>query len=214
MKLQSVLDDSFARYGRVLEGYDFTELLQKLEEISDKPLDRVIYVPSDSSLEALSVAKLLENNAFGGMPIQIGYCNGSNTLLNCFEYHRDSEINVAADDMILLLASREDIKDGYIDSSKTEAFLCPKGTGIELYATALHYAPCSANTETGFRVVVVLPRNTNTEKPDITPKNDEDALLAARNKWLLAHADSSEAKGGAPARITGTNIDVSPLLPV
>ncbi len=208
MKIQSVFDDSFATYGQVLEGYDFTELLDTLAANSEKPEDSVIYVPSVDVLESTAVYQQLRDNEYGGMPIQIGYCNGTNTKLNCYEYHRDSEIDVAADDAILLVARQQDIVDGKIDSSKTEAFLCPKGTGVELFATTLHYAPCSAKKDQGFRVIIVLPKGTNEEKPEITPKNAEDAMLRARNKWLVAHPDAPEAKDGAHVGITGDNVDI------
>lgn len=212
MKIQSVFDKSFAAYGKVVEGYDFCELLSTLEANSEKPADHVIYVPSVDVLEALPVYETLKNNCYGGMPIQIGYCNGTNTMLNCFEYHRDSEINIAADDAVLLVARQQDIVDGQIDSSKTEAFLCPKGTAVEVYATTLHYAPCSAKKGEGFRVIIVLPKGTNEAKPDITPKNEEDKWLLAANKWLLAHKDTNEAKEGAHIGITGENIDISDLI--
>ena len=146
------------------------------------------------------------------MPIEIGYCNGTNTKLNCFEYHRDSEIDIAADDAILLVARQQDIVDGKIDSSRTEAFLCPKGTGVELYATTLHYAPCSAKKGEGFRVVIVLPKGTNEDAPEITVANDNDKYLWARNKWLIAHPDSAEAADGAQVGITGDNIDIIDLI--
>ena len=146
------------------------------------------------------------------MPIQVGYCNGTNTKLNCFEYHRDSEVDIAADDVVLLVARQQDIINGQIDSSNTEAFLCPKGTAVELYATTLHYAPCSAKKGEGFRVIIVLPKGTNEAKPDITIKNDEDKLLWALNKWLVAHKDTSEAKDGAHVGITGDNVDIIDLL--
>ena len=212
MKIQSVFDKTFSTYGKVIEGYDFSELLKTLEENSDKPSDSVIYVPSVEVLENVSVYTELKDNCYGGMPIQIGYCNGTNTKLNCFEYHRDSEIDIAADDVVLLVAKEQDITDGKIDSAKTEAFLCPKGTGVELYATTLHYAPCSAKKGEGFRVIIVLPKFTNEEKPEISPKNEEDKWLWARNKWLLAHADTDEAKQGAHVGITGENVDISDLI--
>ncbi len=208
MKIQSVFDKSFAAYGKVVEGYDFTALLDALEANSDKPEDAVIYVPSVPVLEKSSVYSELRDNCYGGMPIQIGYCNGTNTKLNCYEYHRDSEIDIAADDVILLVARQQDIIDGSIDSSRTEAFLCPKGTAVELYATTLHYAPCSAKKGQGFRVVIVLPKGTNEEKPSITPKNTEDKMLFAANKWLVAHKDTTEAADGAHVGITGENIDI------
>lgn len=209
MKIQSVFDKTFATYGKVLEGYDFTALLSALEANSDKPADSVIYVPSVEALENTQVYAELRDNFYGGMPIEIGYCNGTNTKLNCFEYHRDSEINIAADDAILLVARQQDIIDGQIDSSKTEAFLLPKGTGVEVYATTLHYAPCSAKNGEGFRVAIVLPLGTNEEKPSFTPKNEEDTWLQACNKWLIAHKDTAEAKNGAHVGITGENIDIA-----
>ena len=57
--------------------------------------------------------------------------------------------------------------------------------------------------------MVALPRGTNGPKPEVTPVNDEDKRLWACNKWLLAHADSSEAKQGAPVLLTGENIDIA-----
>lgn len=209
MKIQSVFDKAFSTYGKVVEGYDFSNLLSTLEANSEKPADSVIYVPSVDVLEATEVYAELRDNCYGGMPIQIGYCNGTNTKLNCFEYHRDSEVDIAADDVILLVARQQDIIDGQIDSSKTEAFLCPKGTAVELYATTLHYAPCSAKKGEGFRVIIVLPKGTNEAKPNITPKNEEDKYLWALNKWLVAHKDTSEAAEGAHVGITGENVDIA-----
>ena len=94
-------------YGRVLEGYDFAELLDILTKTTEAP-DHVIYVASDANLEATVAAKELQSNCYGGLPIEIGYCNGTNTLLNCLEYHKDSEINIAADDAVLLVARLQD----------------------------------------------------------------------------------------------------------
>lgn len=212
MKIQSIFDKEFATYGKVVEGYDFSSLLSTLEANSEKPSDSVIYVPSVDILESEPVFAELSSNCYGGMPIQVGYCNGTNTKLNCFEYHRDSEVDIAADDVVLLVARQQDIINGQIDSSNTEAFLCPKGTAVELYATTLHYAPCSAKKGEGFRVIIVLPKGTNEAKPDITIKNDEDKLLWALNKWLVAHKDTSEAKDGAHVGITGDNVDIIDLL--
>ena len=76
------------------------------------------------------------------------------------------------------------------------------------YGTTLHYAPCQTE-KTGFRVAVVLPKGTNTEKPAFEPQSEEDTWMTARNKWLLAHPDSSEAKTGAHIGLTGKNIDIT-----
>ena len=156
MKIQNVADDAFRRYGKVLEGYDFTELLKEMKH-TPVPED-VIYVPSVEEMEALPVAKELQNKGYGGLPIEIGYCNGHNKKLNGLEYHRNSEINVAVTDLVLLIGHQQDIeKDFTYDTSKVEAFLVPAGTAIEVYATTLHYAPCHVN-ESGFQCVVVLPK--------------------------------------------------------
>ena len=208
MKIHRVTDPAFRPYGKVMEGYDFTELLDKLREVSDKPANRTLYVPSDAAREELPIMQELRDRAYGGMPIQIGYCNGNNYVLNCLEYHRDSEINVAADDAILVLGLMKDVIDGEYDTNKVEAFLVPAGMGVEVYATSLHYAPCTTEGSDGFRVIVVLPRGTNTEMPEITPQCLEDQWLFARNKWLLAHPEAPEATRGAYVGLKGPNPDV------
>ena len=83
---------------------------------------------------------------------------------------------------------------------------------LEVYATTLHYAPCSAKAGEGFQVAIVLPKGTNLDKPAILAGNQEDQCLWARNKWLLAHKDSSEAAQGAPVRLDGENIDIAGLI--
>ena len=53
---------------------------------------------------------------------------------------------------------------------------------------------------------------TNTDKPLMRDKSSEDKRLWARNKWLLAHPDSSEAKQGAYIGLSGENIDSAELI--
>ena len=214
MKIKSIFSKSFAKYGKVLTGYDVKDLLKKLDDTTKKPDNAVIYEPGDAGLESLPIAKELSDNAYGGMPIQIGYCNGNNTKLNCLEWHRGSELNIPSNDMVLLLAPLQSVKKGKLDTNLVEAFYVPKGTVVQVYETTLHYAPCNAvkNGEVskeGFRVVIVLPKDTNTEKPAIKEIDFEDKLLWARNKWLIAHPDSSEAKQGAFVGLTGKNIDIA-----
>ena len=211
MKIIPVSDPSFQNYGQILPGYDVKALLATLDQVTPLP-EAVEYVPEQPELMALPIAKELADNAYGGMPIQIGWCNGHNTKLNCLEYHRDSELNIGVQDFILLLAKREDLENGVLDTEKVKAFLCPAGTLIEVYATTLHYAPCSAAKGQGFKVIVVLPKGTNLAKPEITVKNSEDEILWASNKWLLAHADSAEAAQGAKVLLKGVNTDIANLI--
>ncbi|RKJ56799.1 DUF4867 family protein [bacterium 1XD42-1] len=208
MKIYSIQDPEFAPYGKVLEGYDTEPLVAALEQATPLP-QGVEYVPSQPELEALPIAKTLASNAYGGMPIQMGWCNGHNTKLNCLEYHRDSEMNCGTCDFILLVAREDEIANGKLDSAKVKAFLVPAGTLVEVYATTLHYAPCSAKAGAGFRVLVVLPKGTNGPKPEIIPLNQEDKMLWACNKWLLAHPDTSEASQGAYIGLSGENIDIA-----
>ena len=207
MEIKSVFDAEFSPYGQVHKGYKLDGLLAAMKAIP-LPESGTTYQPAIPELEALPIFELFGANAYGGMPVQLGMCWGRNTKLNCLEYHRDSEFNVGTDDFILLLAKQEEIVDGVLDTSKVKAFRVPAGVLVEVYATTLHYAPCHTDPAKGFRVAVVLPRGTNTEKPEAVSNCGDSKLLWARNKWLLAHPDSSEAGQGAVVGLKGENIDV------
>ena len=206
LSIKPVTDPAFLIYGKVVTGYDAAELLEKMKET---PLpDEVIYVPSVRELEELAVSKEMEKKLFGQLPIQVGYCNGHNKKLNAVEYHRNSEVNIAVTDLVLILGRQQDIAPDYTyDSGKMEAFLVPAGTVIEVYATTLHYAPCHVE-ESGFRCVVILPKDTNTDlEPAGEAVNEEDRLLFAKNKWLIGHKE-----GGLPEHafigISGENLSI------
>lgn len=206
MKIQNVTDAAFKVYGRVLtEEYDVADLVKEMQK-TDAPADAVVYYPSIKELESLPVKKVIEDSFFGGQPIQMGYCNGTNNKLNAVEYHRNSELGVAASDMILLLGKQQDIEADYTyDTSKIEAFFVPEGTVVEMYATTLHFAPCSVDGKP-FRNVVILPKGTNEEIVNAPKGAKEDPLLAARNKWLIAH---EEAKiEGAFIGLKGVNTTI------
>ena len=206
MKVYSVTDDRFKRYGKIVKGIDFSELVAKLEECTPLP-DGVDYVPGLPELEALPVMKELSSKAYGEMPIQIGYCNGHNSKLNALEYHRNSEINVAATDAVLMVGMQQDIADDFTyDTSKVEAFLLPAGQAAEIYGTTLHYAPCSLDPE-GFKVGIVLPAGTNYPL-DEKHEPGEDRLITAKNKWLIGHKDGGLDEG-AFIGLIGENPDIA-----
>lgn len=102
------------------------ECVKILREMEHTPLpEDVIYVPSVEEMENLSEATAFKNRIYGGLPIQVGYCNGNNHKLNALEYHRNSEINIAVTNMVLLLGWLWDVEKDYTyDTSKVEAFLC------------------------------------------------------------------------------------------
>lgn len=204
MKIQNVTDASFKKYGKILSGFDCSRLIKEMEHT---PLpDEVLYVPSVEELEGLAIAKEFQNRAYGGLPVQIGYCNGDNHKLNALEYHRSSEVNIAVTDLILIIGKQQDIKEDFTyDTALTEAFLVPAGTVVEVYATTLHFAPCTAE-KGGFRCVVVLPKDTNTKITFPLKEKGEDRLMAAKNKWLIAHKEAGIE--GAFIGLSGENITI------
>ena len=186
-----------------MEGIDFTPLITELKK-TPVP-DGVDYLPSVKELESTEVMSHLSVKSYGEMPIQIGYCNGHNKMLNALEYHRDSEVNVAATDAILILGLVGDIRNLTYDTAKAEAFLVPAGTAVEVYATTLHYAPCGVDGK-GFQVAIVLPKGTNyplKEKHD----GGEDNHITAVNKWLLGHPEGG-LPAGSPMGLIGKNLNI------
>ena len=207
MQILSVFDEAFRPYGRVVEGYPVEGILKALAETPCT--DAVVYEPRIEALHQAENAEEIGTALYGGMPFQLGFCNGVNTKLNCLEWHRDSEFNLGTEDFILLIAKQEEIVDGKLDTAKVKAFKAPAGVLVECYATTLHYAPCSAKLGQGFRVLIGLPLNTNTDYRPGGGANVQDKQLWARNKWLLAHPESSEAAQGAVVALTGENIDIA-----
>jgi len=205
MEIKKVTDPSFRKYGRIVQGIDFTDLVEAIKRETPLP-DGVAYEPSIKALEETEAAKALQRRTYGELPIEVGYCNGHNYKLNAIEYHRSSEINVAATDAVLIVGMQQDITDDFkYETAKMEAFLVEAGTAVELYATTLHYAPCSAN-DGGFKVGIVLPAGTNYP---LEEKHEgwEDSLITAQNKWLIGHEEGG-LDAGAHIGLVGKNLDV------
>ena len=204
IKIQNVNDAAYKRFGKVITDIELGDLLQAMEATPCP--DDVVYVASEAALEATKSAEKFQEIYYGKLPIQVGYCNGHNSLLNALEYHRCGEVNVAVTDLIVLVGSLVDVADDFTyDTAKVEAFFVPAGTAFEMYETTLHYAPCHVN-EGGFQCVVVLPKGTNTDLTFQTEKTGEDSLMTAKNKWLIAHEDAKIA--GAFNGLKGENITI------
>lgn len=95
--------------------------------------------------------------------------------------------------------------DYYYDTEKIKAFFVPAGTVYEMYATTLHYAPCSVGDKP-FKNIVVLPKGTNAELTRKPEGAGEDPLLFAVNKWLIAHEEAHIE--GAFNGLKGVNLTV------
>ena len=206
--VKSVKDEEFRTYGRVLDldAADFVKAIQAHEEV---PAGKGVYEPSTAEFEALPLFQELAAKVYGEMPIEFGHCSGWNSRLNAVEYHRSSEIDIAATDLILMLGRQQDIDvaDNTYETKHIECFFVPAGTAVELYATTLHYAPCGVDGKE-FRCGVVLPKGTNEALQKPSGSKGENRLLFAVNKWLIAHKDSGLEADGAYIGLKGENISL------
>ena len=185
----SVNDPAFAAYGRVISGYDFSELISYLEDHTEIPESGNTYVASVPEMERLPVMERIQAVFYGGMSVEAGYCNGRNTTYNGFEYHKGSEINVAVTDLMLVLGHVWLIRDNTYRVEDAQVFFVERGAAIELYQTTLHLSPCRVSDD-GFKAVVILPRGTNTPLQSRLESDDpESRLLLQTNKWVIAHPE-------------------------
>ena len=203
LRFYSVNDPEFARYGCVLKQ-DYSTIADAARKL-EFPAEGSKYMPSVESFEALPIRAMIKEELFGELEVQLGNCWGYNSYLNALEWHKNSEINVAATDLVLLLAKLDDIEDGKLDSKKVVAFYVAEGEAIEVYADTLHFCPCQV-ADSGFNCVVVLPAGTNTNLDN----KPEDKLLFRKNKWIFCHEDNESmiARGVVPA-IFGENYRVN-----
>lgn len=196
-------EEELKEYGYFL-SLDTHEIISYLENKSKFPKENNIYVRDDKDFHLVSGIEEIKEKVFGNADIEVGYCNGFNTKLNCLEYHVCPEVDIAGDDLILLLALQKDIdKNGLLDSKKVKAFKIKKGQAFVLYPYALHFSPCRL-TDRGFKCAIVLTDKTNM---DLESKPIDNKLFKV-NKWLLAHKEAKQVSLGAYVGITGDNIDI------
>ena len=204
LKLYSVLDPEFRRYGRVLNA-ETGELAAAMAAM-EIPEEGNCYKASVPALEAVPLMKSLRRTVFGEMEIQAGYCNGHGYKLNAMEYHKCCEINFSTTGLVLLLALPEQLDDGRLDSADAVGFYLPAGVLVEIFPLVMHFAPCRIS-ESGFNCLVVLEKGTNEVLPVVdTSASGEEKLLWMRNKWMTCHPDSPQKEKGAFVGISGENI--------
>jgi len=214
--IKPVMSKAFGRYGRIVTHALGEDLRQAAEAVS-MPQAGTQYERSIPALEQTEGYDRLIRTYAGGQPFQAGLVWGYNTRLNALEYHRASELILAVTDLVLLLGDRRDLADLTYDSALIEAFFVPAGESVELYATTMHYAPCQTS-DAGYKAIIMLPRETNAPPEDrqsVQPDavDTEHRLYFARDKWLIAHPDTNEARrGGAYAGIIGRNPDLQDFL--
>ena len=99
--MKSVLDGEFRTYGRVLD-IDVSDFMTEAAKLPEVPTKSVYYEASRPEFESTPLFREFQDKVYGGMAIEFGCCHGFNSKLNGLEYHRDSEVNIAGTDMILL----------------------------------------------------------------------------------------------------------------
>lgn len=207
IKVYSVYDPEFARYGRILD-FPAESLIEVCERTAVMPETGSLYVRSMPELEKLEIFTSVQDTLCGGAPCQIGCCWGYNSHMNALEYHRSSEHNIAVSDMVLILADQREMVGLDLPSGKPVAVFVPRGTVIELYATSMHYCPCQVSSD-GFRCIVILPYGTNSPWSRPRPQGADGVLLWSQNKWMIAHPENKWAvsHGGYPG-LHGENFTI------
>ena len=203
LTIYTIHDPEFVPYGTPITDVDTSEIVKTGEKLL--MTGGAGYKASVPEFEALEIHKVIRDRFFGQMPTQTGFVWGKNPRMNALEWHKNSEINVAIDDIVLLLGQLDEIVDGKYHSDKVKAFYLEKGEMAEVYATSLHFTPCTVK-KSGMGAVVGLPLGTNTALD--TPATDR--FLCNKNKWLICHCEN---KGmidrGVEGNIEGVNIEIA-----
>ncbi len=202
LEIYSISDSEFKKYGRVLD-VETDEIVNACEKLVF-PRSGSEYIASVDSLENLNTSENLMQIMFGGCPAQIGITHGYNRFMNGLEYHKSSEINIAATSLVLILGLRYEMEEDEYDASKVKAFYLEKGDAVEVYSTSLHFCPCQVSDK-GFSCIVVLPEGTNT----LLDKSSGDRLLFKKNKWIICHdKNTALIERGVYPGLHGTNYEI------
>jgi hypothetical protein len=211
IEICSIFDDQFKAYGRVLDNSPYQNLC-KLLESNTVITPNNVYAANEPKLfdiEAFNSAK----NFFGGIEIQIGYCNGKNTTLNGMEYHKSPEIIVSGTDILLFLATQSDLEDfSRLHSSCAKVFYAPQGSSFALNPGILHLSPSCVH-KSGFKSVIILPKGTNLDLDEkIDDREIESKILFKKNKWMITHKNREPlVKQGVSIGVIGENTKLIPI---
>ncbi|MBQ2862780.1 MAG: DUF4867 family protein [Clostridia bacterium] len=203
IKIYTIHDPEFVPYGTPITDVDTSEIVSEGEKILLGGGGG--YKASVPEFEKLDIHNVIKDRFFGQMPTQTGFVWGRNNKMNALEWHKNSEINVAVDDIVLLLGKLDEIEDGMYHSDKVKAFYLEKGEMAEVYATSLHFTPCTVK-KSGMGAVVGLPLGTNTA----LDREPTDRFLRNKNKWLIAHyQNTAMTEKGIEGNVLGVNIEIN-----
>lgn len=215
IEIRQVSSPEFGRYGRLLTRYDPTQITARAKAILPESQE-IVYEPSVAPLEAPSpFNKVVEQEVYGGLPIQVGWCYGQNLQMAGLEYHKGNELLVCLTDVVLLVGDVQDMAFGgriSYETNNVAAFYAPEGSITELFSWCLHFAPIQVREGGSFATLVYLPRGTNEPLTYTVDDVGENGLLFAVNKWLIVHPDAEElVSQGAYAGLVGQDIYIRPV---
>lgn len=200
--LYPVYSPRFLEYGKVY-NCNTKEAVDYLINNVALPEEGNFYKANDEKLIKLSLIKNIEREVFGEIKVQAGWCCGYQKKMNAMEWHKSSEVIIAATDMVLLLGHFCDVVKERYDSKKAEGFYLKKGDIIELYPMVLHFSPLCIGEY--FIAAIILPKETN-----LILEEGISGMLRAKNKWLLVHPENEKAIScGGIVGIDGDNITIS-----
>ncbi|WP_068505061.1 DUF4867 family protein [Paenibacillus kribbensis] len=208
--IHEVMSEAFRSYGRLLTHFNTAELTKCARETISIPDQGNRYVPSVAKIEAFGIIHQIQDEVYGQLPIQAGFCAGQNMGLTGLEYHQGSEVVIAATDCVHFVGRVQDIEDNSYDSANVQVFFQPKNTVVELYSTTLHYAPCKVDSE-GYLTIVILPAGTN--RPLETGEGSRgNPLLTKKNKFLMVHSTQTEKiAAGVHPGLHGKLLNILPV---
>lgn len=200
-------DSKFKEYGQLVRDVDKAAILDALEQ-TEMPEEGNIYVASDNRFRKIPVIQQLRYEIFGGLPIEVGYCNGHSYKLNCLEWHHSPEINIANEDIVLFLGQESKLEsDGSYSVKDVQPFFIPKGEMIALYGTTMHFAPCRTVSR-GFKCLVILLDGINGDLKE-SEGFKKPKTLFKYGKWLITHPENERfVSQGAYVGIKGENLSI------
>lgn len=182
-----IFDEQFNKYGEVIEGIDFTGIVELMKGIQ---VDKGIKVTESSrELERRQVFRKVKEQIFKGREIQVGWYLGHNHKINMVEYHKTCQVFIAASDCVMFFGSKKDMEPNQVYHTKyMDGFFIPKGASIKINPEVLHCTPCNINSY-GFKVISVNLKHTN-EPLEVRTEKRKDRTLFAKNRWLIVNREA------------------------
>lgn len=201
-------DPAFEKYGTLHWEMDPTEFVDAMAASFTGEMGEVpVYEPVVPALQDHPLVSEIQEAAFDGEPVQVGWIYGKNGTLDFLEFNDAIVVLIPANDVMLFTGQRGDLDEAEstFATGETEAFFVPDHAIVELLPTTLRSAPVRANEETGYLVAVITPAGIATEES--SPGDGVDQALVANNRWVFAFPETA---GDFFAGLTGTNTAIAP----